>query len=521
MKKNIRDHIKKLNWFLAIAIAVMTLLTACSSATDADNNTSQLPTACETHIDDDANNLCDKCGLSVLVYVDFYSVNDLHGKVVDNDSQPGVDELTTYIKNARNRDDYVILLSAGDMWQGSAESNLTKGNLTTEWMNALGFVGMTMGNHEYDWGEEYIEENAKLAEFPFLAINIYDKDTNELVDYCQPSVVVEAGDLQIGIIGAIGDCYSSIASDKVGNVYFKVGTDLTALVKAESEKLRNEGVDCIVYVLHDGYGQSTSDHSISSSKISGYYDIALSNGYVDLVFEAHTHQTYAFQDEYGVYHMQNGGDNSDGISHVEMAINSVNGNVKTNMARLVSSSSYENLISDSIIEELLEKYAEEIEPAYGVLGSNSYERKSNYLKQLVAKMYLEAGIEKWGEEYDIVLGGGFISVRSPYNLEAGDVTYAQLQTLLPFDNELVLCSIQGSDLLSKFINSNNSNYYVAYGDYGKSVKNDIDPNATYYIITDTYSSLYAPNHITEIEHYDDGIYARDLVAEYIKNGGLE
>ena len=189
--------------------------------------------------------------MSVLVYVDFYSVNDLHGKVADGESHPGVDELTTYLKNAKLRDDYMFVISAGDMWQGSAESNLTKGNLTTEWMNEMNFVGMTLGNHEYDWGEEYIKANAELAEFPFLAINIYNRDTDALVEYCQPSVMVEAGELQIGIIGAMGDCYSSIASERVQDVYFKGGNDLTNLVKAESERLRKEGADCIVYVIHD------------------------------------------------------------------------------------------------------------------------------------------------------------------------------------------------------------------------------------------------------------------------------
>ena len=136
-------------------------------------------------------------------------------------------------------------------------------------------------------------------------------------------------------------------------------------------------------------------------------------------------------------------------------------------------------------------------------------------------MYYQAGMKKWGEEYEIALGGGFISVRSPYSLNAGNVTYAQLQTLLPFDNELVICSIKGSDLLSRFYHSDNSNYYISYGDYGANLKNNIDPNATYYIVTDTYSSLYKPNRLTEIARYDAGVYARDLIAEYIKNGGLE
>ena len=134
----------------------------------------------------------------LIVYVDFYSINDLHGKFVDNDSQPGVDELTTYLKNAREKDDYAFFLSAGDMWQGGAESNITKGQIITDWMNELDFTSMTIGNHEFDWSSEYIKKNAEIAEFPFLAINIYDRQTNERVEYCDASVVVEAGGLQIG-----------------------------------------------------------------------------------------------------------------------------------------------------------------------------------------------------------------------------------------------------------------------------------------------------------------------------------
>ena len=507
-------------YFLLLLMVVTLLFTGCTPS-DTETGDSQKTENCEAHTDDDANNLCDKCGMSVLVYVDFYSVNDLHGKVADGESHPGVDELTTYLKNAKLRDDYMFVISAGDMWQGSAESNLTKGNLTTEWMNEMNFVGMTLGNHEYDWGEEYIKANAELAEFPFLAINIYNRDTDALVEYCQPSVMVEAGELQIGIIGAMGDCYSSIASERVQDVYFKVGNDLTNLVKAESERLRKEGADCIVYVIHDGYGESKSNPAIPSSQIDSYYDVELSDGYVDLVFEAHTHQTYILQDQYGVYHMQHGGDNSGGISHVELAVNSVNSTVKVNLARLVETESYEALNDDPIVEQLLDKYEEQIAPAYEVLGQNGSYRKGNYMRQIVAKLYLEAAMEKWGEEYDIVLGGGFISVRSPYNLDAGDVNYAQLQSLFPFDNELVLCSIKGSDLLSRFINTNNSDYFIAYSDYGSTVKKEIDPNAIYYIVTDTYSSTYKPNRLTEVERYAGGIYARDLLAEYVKNGGLE
>ena len=475
----------------------------------------------DAHTDEDNDGSCDDCGISVIITFDFYALNDLHGKFDDTDSQGGVDELSTYLANAYNTDDNVILLSSGDMWQGSFESNSTTGLIITDWMNELDFVSMTLGNHEYDWGEEHIKANVALAEFPFLAINIYERDTNERVDYVQSSVLVERGGMKIGIIGAIGDCYSSISGDKVEDVYFKTGAALTELVKAESEKLRAEGADYIVYSIHGGFGSNSSASMVQTSSLRGYYDASLSkDGYVDLVFEGHTHKSYAFEDEYGVPHLQNGGDNS-GISHVEVRLNFANGYDRVSVSEIIKPSRYANLEDHPIVDELLEKYADQVDAGKLVLGQNSRLRNSTEIKNLVADLYYEAGIERWGDKYDIALGGGFISVRSPYDLAAGEVKYSDLNSLLPFDNQLVLCSIKGRDLKNKFFETNNSNYYIAYGDYGASIRNNIDYNATYYIITDTYCSSYAYNNLTVVEYYDAGVYARDLIADYIRAGGLQ
>ena len=156
-----------------------------------------------------------------------------------------------------------------------------------------------------------------------------------------------------------------------------------------------------------------------------------------------------------------------------------------------------------------------------VMGYNSRYRNSTFLRQLVANLYLEYGKEKWGSSYDIFLGGGYISCRTPYKLDEGDVTYAMLYNLFPFDNDLVLCTTTGYYLDTKFVNSTNDNYYIAYTSFGENNRDNIDNNQTYYLITDTYSSDYAPNHLTVVEKYtDSGLYARDMLAKYISNGGL-
>ncbi|MBO7151612.1 MAG: bifunctional metallophosphatase/5'-nucleotidase [Clostridia bacterium] len=474
-----------------------------------------------THTDNNNDDKCDGCNESVIVIFDFYVINDLHGKFCDTDAQPGVDNLATYLKDRNNYDDNVILLSSGDMWQGAAESNLTNGIILTEWMNEMNFVAMTLGNHEYDWGEDAIRANKAVAEFPFLAINIYDKTTGKLADYCTPSVVVEYDGIQVGIIGAIGDCYSSISADMVTNVEFKVGSELTALVKAESERLRAEGVDLIIYSLHDGYGSSNSSStSISSSSISSYYDTSLSNGYVDLVFEGHSHQSYTLYDTYNVYHMQGGGEN-EGITHVEISFNIVTGGKKTREAEVVKSSTYSSLPEDSSTEALEDKYADVIDMAYTVIGKVSTTQKSSTIEDIVAELYLEAGMEKWGDKYNIVLGGGYIKTRSPYDLASGAVTYSDVLSLLPFNNQIALCSISGSALSSKFVNSTNSDYHNAYSTYGSSIKNNINTSATYYVVVDSYTASYAPNKLTVVEYYDDGVYARDLLANEIKAGRFD
>ena len=517
-KENTKDTNKNNN---SVSTDSTTSSTQQNQNTPSNSSSNQSTNTC-AHTDSNNDEICDICKLSVIVYVDFYNINDLHGKLDDGDNHIGVDELTTYLKNARQNDDNAFFISTGDMWQGQAESNMTKGLIMTDWMNELDFTAMAIGNHEFDWGSEYIQSNADFAEFPLLAINIYDRATNKLASYCEPSIMVDAGGVQIGFIGAIGDCYSSIAADKCDDVYFKVGTQLTSLVKSEADKLRNNGADYIVYILHDGYGSSNygSTTQISSSKIKSYYDVALSNGYVDLVFEGHTHQGYRLIDEYGVYHIQHRGDNQGGISHAEIAINSVTNQSKVTTAELVSVSQYQNLADDPIVDKLLEKYKDQISAANEVLGYNSSFRDDEYLEQLVANLYYETGVKAWGDKYNIVLGGGFLRTRSPYNLSAGNVTYGQLSSLFTFDNQITLCAVKGRDLKKKFFESNNSDYFISYGDYGSSVKNNIDLNATYYIVVDNYTADYAYNNLTIVERYDPNVFARDLLAEYVRKGGL-
>lgn len=473
-------------------------------------------TECVTHVDNDNNGLCDICNLSVLVKLDFYAINDIHGTFRKTDSNDGVASLTTFLlKEQQNKNAFV--LSSGDTWQGSMEASNTKGKLGTEWLNYINCVSMTLGNHEFDWTTDAIKENAEIADFPILAINVYERATNERAPYCDASVMLSCEGAKIGIIGAIGDCYSSISASACSDVYFKVGNELTNLIKAESESLKEQGADYVILSLHDGQSKSTN----GEVKYMEWYDSTLSNGYIDLVFEGHTHSSYVITDKYGVYHIQAGGYNK-GISHANVAINTANGKTSTN-ANVVQYKTYNSYAENDIIDDLMDLYKNEIGNPDEVLGYNSTKRSSNELADAMAQAYYQLGIEKWGEEYQIVLGGGYIKSRTPYNLYAGNVTVSDIFSLFPFDNTMMLCSVSGRDLLEKFFETSNSNYHMAYDAYGEQVKANLQNgnglNDTYYIIVDSYTSDYAYNNLTVVATLGNKIFPRDVLANHLLTNG--
>ena len=94
-----------------------------------------------------------------------YSLNDFHGMIFPNESCCGISKIGEFIINQKKNNDCVIVLSAGDMFQGGSVSTLTKGEALVEAMNIIGFDAMTIGNHEFDWDIETV-----------LKYNDYNKD---------------------------------------------------------------------------------------------------------------------------------------------------------------------------------------------------------------------------------------------------------------------------------------------------------------------------------------------------------
>lgn len=129
-------------------------------------------------------------------------VNDLHG-FVHPTAAPGMKEplggapqLAGRIAQLR-AERPSILLAAGDMIQGESWANLTMGASVIDLMNAMKFDAMTVGNHEFDFGQTVLKSRAAQARFPVLAANVSG------LEGVKPSVIIERGGLRIGIIGLV------------------------------------------------------------------------------------------------------------------------------------------------------------------------------------------------------------------------------------------------------------------------------------------------------------------------------
>lgn len=451
------------------------------------------------------------------VTLDLFAYNDFHGNVTDTSGKGlGIGKTSTLLKQLTSGKNS-IFLSQGDMWQGSVESNYTRGLLVTEWMNYMDFKQLTLGNHEFDWTVSEIYNNQAIANFPTLGINVIDTRTGTRLEGIDASTTFTTAGVKVGVIGAIGDCLGSISASKIPNINFYNGSRLTSLIKAESTRLREEeGCDIIIYSFH---GDTNPDHATDNKDVNNY-DISLSTeNYVDIVFEGHKHMSYDYTDAGGVHHYEALSDNKS-FRQVTVSIDLTKSSNKLTVtdSNEYFTNNYSHLNEDEYANALLEKYYDYYSFAYQDLGYNSKYRSRDELRQICADLYIKAGLEEWGNEYNIVLGGGYTSCRSQ-GIGVGYVRYGTLAEAFPFDNDVQLCSIKGTYLLSRFINTTHEDYFISYSEYGERVKDSIDANETYYIIADTYSSDYTYNNLTVVDSYKGGgVYARDLMAQDIMAG---
>ena len=165
----------------------------------------------------------------------------------------------------------VILLDAGDNFQGSLFYTTYKGQAEVELLNAMKFDAMTVGNHEFDDGESALAPFLDKVQFPVLGGNVQTDAQSKLGDRIKKSIVLTIGGQKIGIVGVVTTDTPELASP---GPHVRITDDVQA-INAEVDMLKSEGVNKIIALTHVGYNR---DKDVIA-KIPG----------VDVVVGGHSH----------------------------------------------------------------------------------------------------------------------------------------------------------------------------------------------------------------------------------------
>ena len=260
----------------------------------------------------------DPGGAAGRVTLSVVGTTDLHGRVFPDDERGGLALLGGYLRNlraARAADGgAVLLLDAGDTFEGGIAANISEGALVVDAYNALGYHALAIGNHEFDYGaidtaaedggtpdmRGALKAAAARARFPFLAANVIDTETGRPLDWpnVQPSTLVDAAGLRIGIVGVM--TRYGLTRTLAANVQ---GLDTTALeptVESEARRLRRRGADLVLVLAHAGGACFRFDDPTDLSSCdddSEIFQLArrLPTGLVDAIVAGHTHRAVAHQ----------------------------------------------------------------------------------------------------------------------------------------------------------------------------------------------------------------------------------
>jgi len=204
----------------------------------------------------------------------FYT-NDEHGWMEPTDEFDGAPGLYSSWKNddAYDGSDKFLILSGGDMWTGPAISTWFKGKPMMEVMNAMGYDLSAIGNHEFDFKVEHLNQQLDSINFPLISANIIDKQTGEIPSFAKPYVILESNGVKVGIIGLSSlstpyttfpenvvdyeftsysdaiEKYSGIAKDNGAEVLFIIGH----ICENEMEELVPVAKKCGVCLIGGGH----------------------------------------------------------------------------------------------------------------------------------------------------------------------------------------------------------------------------------------------------------------------------
>lgn len=355
----------------------------------------------------------------------------------------GTARLVTAVADARARSNNSILVDGGDQFNGTLFYTYYKGTMTAEFMNLLGYDGMTVGNHEFDDGPEVLAGFMDAVEFPVLMSNADVSAEPLLADKLAKSTTIERGGEMIGLIGLTPEDTDELASPG-DNITF---SDPVAAVQGEVDRLTAEGVNKIIVLSHSGYSVDLDVAANTTGVdviVGGHSNTLLGDmegaagAYPTMVGETAVVQAYA----YGKY-----------LGELNVTFDDA--------GVIVSAAGQPLLIDGSVVEnedvlnriDVLAEPLEEIrtqvvaETTEAIIGERDICRAMEcQMGNLVADAML-ARVADQGIQIAIQNGGG---VRA--SIDAGPVTMGEVYTVLPFQNTLSTFQVTGATIVAALEN---------------------------------------------------------------------
>jgi 5'-nucleotidase / UDP-sugar diphosphatase len=343
----------------------------------------------------------------------------------------------------------VIVLDAGDQFQGSLFYTTYKGAAEAEFMEKIGFDAMAVGNHEFDDGPEGLAGFLDKVTFPVISGNTDVSQSNVLAGRVQNHVVLEVGGEKIGIISALAT--DTVETSSPGpNVIFQDEIDS---LKADVATLEAEGVTKIIALNHVGVFKDI--------------EIAAAVPGLDAVVGGHSHTLLSSKDpkRVGPYPTWVDGQNgalvpvvqayaySKYVGHLVLTFDDA-GNLKFAEgdtilldASVTPDPEIEARVKELAgpIEELKNKVV--AEAAAEIDGSRETCRAMECaMGTLIAEAMLDRVADQ-GVTIAIQNGGG---VRA--SIDAGPVTMGEVLTVLPFQNTLSTFEVTGAVIVAALEN---------------------------------------------------------------------
>lgn len=427
---------------------------------------------------------------AAIVHLSIVGTNDVHGMLNGEPGRAGLAGLSGYVnalRAARKADGgAVLLIDAGDMWQGTLESNLNEGAAVVDAYNAMDYTAAAIGNHEFDFGPEgplstpqspdddplgNLKARAQQMKFPLLAANLTDRSTGALVDWdnVSPAVMIRVKGIRIGIIGVMTEraLITTIASNVTG---LDVEPLLTSVTR-EAEELRENGAQLVIVTAHAGSRCTEFDDPLDLASCDTGGEImrlasGLPVGLVDHIVAGHVHQQIA--------HFVNGISITSGFSQTtsfgrtDLFVDRSNGHIVDHkvfapqtpcpywdfggvcawdQASGMSPAVYEGqlVMPDSDVVDIANRafaVAEaKINEQIGPLLETPFNLDGNPESPL-GNLFTDAVLQMSGGDVAIhnVSGG----IRD--TLPAGELTYGAVYNMFPFDNRVVRLEISGREL---------------------------------------------------------------------------